>query len=60
MGEGALIFLLAAESRASWPGYLAFALLAIGLLAVVWHNQRVRRRARDGSARESDEPEEPT
>jgi hypothetical protein len=34
------------SDRASWPGYLAFALLAVGLIAVVWHNQRARRRAR--------------
>ena len=33
--------------RATWPSYLAFALLAVGLIAVVWHNQRVRRRARE-------------
>jgi hypothetical protein len=34
------------SDRASWPSYLAFALLAVGLIAVVWHNQRARRRAR--------------
>jgi membrane protein implicated in regulation of membrane protease activity len=41
----AALALLVAE-RATWPSYLAFALLAVGLIAVVWHNQRVRRRAR--------------
>jgi membrane protein implicated in regulation of membrane protease activity len=55
----AALALLIAE-RATWPSYLAFVLLAVALIAVVWHNQRVRRRAREGSARESDEPEEPT
>ena len=34
------------SDRASWPSYLAFALLAVGLIAVVWYNQRARRRAR--------------
>ena len=43
----ALALVAAEESRASWPGYLAFALLAVALIAVVWHNQRVRRRARE-------------
>jgi hypothetical protein len=33
--------------RATWPSYLAFALLAVGLIAVVWYNQRARRRARE-------------
>jgi hypothetical protein len=51
----ALALFAAEESRASWPSYLAFALLALGLIAVVWHNQRARKRARD-AAREPDEP----
>ena len=42
----AALALLIAE-RATWPSYLAFALLVVGLIAVVWHNQRVRRRARE-------------
>jgi hypothetical protein len=41
--------MVAAESRATWPSYLAFALLVVGLVAVIWHNQRARRRARDSS-----------
>jgi hypothetical protein len=49
VGSVAAVALLAAasDSRPSWPSYLAFALLVVGLLAVVWHNQRARRRARD-------------
>lgn len=35
------------SDRATWPSYLAFALLALGLIGVVWHNQRARRRARE-------------
>jgi hypothetical protein len=50
-----MLVLLAAE-RATWPGYLAFALLALGLIAVVWHNQRARRRA---ARRSSGGPESP-
>jgi hypothetical protein len=41
--------MVAAESRATWPSYLAFALLVVGLVAVIWHNQRARRRVRDSS-----------
>jgi hypothetical protein len=40
------ILLISPQARASWPSYLVFALLAIGLVAVVWQNQRARRRAR--------------
>ena len=38
------------SDRATWPSYLAFALLALGLIAVVWQNQRARRRARERDA----------
>ena len=51
----ALLVPVAAE-RATWPSYLAFALLALGLIAVVWHNQRARRRAARKSEAERDEP----
>jgi hypothetical protein len=44
------------SDRATWPSYLAFALLAIALIAVVWHNQRARRRAREREQRGRDEP----
>jgi hypothetical protein len=44
------------SDRASWPSYLAFALLAVGLIAVVWHNQRARRRARERELRGPDPP----
>ena len=61
MGDVAVTFLLAAESRSTWPSYLAFALLALGLIGVVWHNQRARRRARRTSLEEPEEsgPEAP-
>jgi hypothetical protein len=44
------------NDRATWPSYLAFALLALALIGVVWHNQRARRRARRPSNRDPDEP----
>jgi hypothetical protein len=48
--------LLAAEARATWPSYLVFALLAIGIVAVVWQNQRARRRAQPHRDRDPDQP----
>jgi hypothetical protein len=48
--------MVAAESRANWPSYLVFALLVIGLVAVVWHNQRARRRARPQGDQDPDQP----
>ena len=44
------------SDRATWPSYLAFALLAVALIAVVWHNQRARRRAARKADAERDEP----
>jgi cbb3-type cytochrome oxidase subunit 3 len=44
------------SDRATWPSYLAFALLALALIAVVWHNQRARRRAARKAEAERDEP----
>jgi hypothetical protein len=49
LGVASFAIVVAAESRATWPSYLAFALLVVGLVAVIWHNQRARRRARDSS-----------
>lgn len=56
------MFVPVAAERATWPSYLAFALLALALIAVVWHNQRARRRARreplPGSDESGSEPPE--
>ena len=45
------------SDRATWPSYLAFALLVVALIAVVWQNQRARRRARERELDHS--PDEP-
>jgi hypothetical protein len=52
------ILLGSPQARAFWPGYLVFALLAIGLVAVVWQNQRARRRARPHGDRDHGQSDE--
>ena len=50
------VIAVATEARATWPSYLVFVLLAIGFVAVVWHNQRARRRARPHHDQNPDQP----
>ena len=56
MTPAVLALLGTAPARATWASYLVFALLAVAVVAVVWHNQRARRRA---SRHELGAPERP-
>jgi hypothetical protein len=59
--EDAGIVAAAADSRSSWPSYLAAVLLGLGLLTVVGLNQRSRRRmVRSTAQSRAAEPSEPT